>query len=211
MSWNWLARLLIIVALCVYLLVSRTMLRNRDKYHGVLESGPLNIFFVVIYNVLCYLAVGIRSDPNVIAKPEIFEDIFVTIWYVVLGQILVVASVCFLVYTVIKRHAIGGQDTGRLLTSGLYSFSRHPVYFGIILIALGIAIVRTNFDGMLVFPAVFLINFIQAKFEETYDVGVRFKEEYEHYMTQTPMFCPIWLWALLGGLLLMPLVIAIAS
>lgn len=211
MSWNWLVRLLLIVALCVYLLVSRTMLRNREKYHAVLESGPLNIFFVAIYNALCYLAVGLRSDPSVIAKPEIFEDIFVANWYAVLGQILVIASVCFLVYTVIKRHAIGGQDTGKLLTSGIYSFSRHPVYFGIIIISLGIAIVRTNFDGMLMFPAVFLANFIQAKFEETYDVGVRFKEEYKHYMTQTRMFCPLWLWLLLCVFLLTPLVIAIAG
>jgi protein-S-isoprenylcysteine O-methyltransferase Ste14 len=187
------------------------MLRNREKYHGVLESGPLNVFFVVIYNILCYLAVGIRSDPNVIAKPEIFEDAFVANWYAVLGQILVVASICLLVYTVTKRRAIGGQDTGKLLTAGIYSFSRHPVYFGIIVISLGIAIVRTNFDGMLVFPVIFLVNFIQAKLEETYDVGVRFKEEYKHYVTRTGMFCPLWLWVLIGVLLLIPLVIAFAS
>ena len=49
MSWNWMIRLLLIVALCIYLLISRAMLRNREKYHGVLESGPLNIFFVVLY------------------------------------------------------------------------------------------------------------------------------------------------------------------
>lgn len=211
MSWNWLIRLLLIIALSVYLLVSRSMLRNREKYHGVLESGSLNIFFVVVYNALCYLAVGIHADPNVIAKPEILEDRFVAGWYAVLGQVLVVASMCLLVYTVVKRHAIGGQDTGKLLTSGIYSFSRHPVYLGIIMISLGIAIVRTNFDAMLISPAIFLVNFIQAKLEETYDVGVRFKEEYDRYKAQTRMFCPLWLVPVLGILLLAPLVIAVAS
>jgi len=211
MSWNWFVRLVLITALCIYLVVSRTMLRNREKYHKVLESGPLNIIFVVVYNALCYLAVGIHSDPNVIPEPRIFGHSFVADWYAVLGQLLVLASVFLLMYTVFKRHAIGGQDTGKLFTSGIYSFSRHPVYLGIIFISLGIAIVRTNFDGMLVLPAVFFANFIQAKLEETYDVGVRFKEEYKHYRKQTRMFCPLWLWMLIGVLLLTPLVVVAAS
>ncbi|MGB7053786.1 MAG: methyltransferase [bacterium] len=212
MSWNWLIRLLLIASLCVYLLISRAMLRDRKKYHAVLESGPLNLLFVAIYNALCYLAVGIRSDPNVIAKPAVFEDVLVASSYAVLGQILVLISVCLLVYTVIKRHAIGGQTTdGRLLTSGIYAFGRHPIYLGIILISLGISIVRVNFDGMLVFPLVFVVNFIQAKFEETYDVGKRFKEEYEDYRTRTRIFGPHWFWLLILVILLVPIFLALVS
>ena len=210
MSWNWLIRLFLITALYVYLLFSRTMLCDRKKYHAVLESGSLNIVFVVIYNVLCYLAVGIRSDSNVLAKPAILEDMLVANWYAVLGQILVLTSVCLLVYTVIKRKAIGGQDTGgRLLTSGIYSFSRHPIYLGIILISLGISIVRTNFDGMLVFPIVFLVNGIQAKLEEVYDMEARFGEEYKRYRRRTRMLGPLWFWLLVIAVLLMPLVITL--
>lgn len=206
MSPVWTLRLMLVVALFLYLLVSRIMLRDRKKYHAILESRPFNIVLVVIYNALCYLAVGIRSDPNVLAKPAILEDTLVANWYTVLGQILILTSVCLLAYTVIKRHAIGGQDTGsRLLTSGIYSFSRHPVYLGIILISVGIAVVRTNFDGMLVFPLIFLANYIQAKLEEKYDVGVRFKEEYDDYRTQTRMFGPLWFWLLILVILLVPI------
>ena len=212
MSWNWLIRLLLLGALCIYLLASRTMLRDREKYHRVLENGPLNVLLVVIYNALCYLAVGIRSDPNVIAKPAIFEDVLVANWYAVFGQILVLGSVGLLVYTVIKRHAIGGQDTGgRLLTSGIYRFSRHPIYLGIVLIALGISIVRVNCDGMLVFPIVFIMNFIQARLEEVHDIGKRFKEEYESYRTRTHMFGPYWFWLGILLILFSPLLISLVG
>ena len=212
MSWNWLIRLLVIAALLVYLLVSRILLKNRKRFRAVLESGPLNIVFVVIYNVLCYCAVGMRSDPTFIAKPAILENVLVANWYMISGQILVLASICLLVYTVIKRHAIGGQDTGgKLLTSGVYSFSRHPVYLGIVLISLGISIVRTNFDGMLVFPLVFLANYIQAKLEEKYDVGVRFKEEYEKYRKRTRMFAPYWFWIFILAILLGPIFLVLVS
>jgi protein-S-isoprenylcysteine O-methyltransferase Ste14 len=206
MSWNWLIRLSLIIALIVYLAFSRMLLSNRKKYHAVLKNGPLNVVFVVIYNALCYLAVGIRSDPRIIAKPAIFGTVFVVNWYSVLGQVLVLASTCLLVYTVVRRNAIGGQDTGgMLLTSGIYAFSRHPIYFGIILIALGISIMRMNIDGMLVFPIVFIVNVVQAKLEEVYDVGERFKDEYEHYRKQTRMFGPLWFWVLVLLLLLAPL------
>ena len=210
MSWKWLIRLLLIGALCIYLLVSRTMLRDRKKYHRVLENGPLNVVFVAIYNALCYLAVGIRSDPNVIARPALFENMLVTNWYVVFGQILVLASICLLVYTVLKRQTIGGQDTGgRLFTSGIYRFSRHPIYLGVVLISLGISIVRVNFDGMLVFPLVFIANFVQARLEESHDVGKRFKDEYEAYRTCTHMFGPYWFWLGILFILIVPVLISL--
>lgn len=211
MSWNWFIRLLLIVALFFYMLVSRTMLRDRKKYHSVLENGPLNILFVVIYNALCYLAVGIRSDPEVVPKPSMFEHPFAMNWYLVFGQVIVIAAGIFMVYTVIKRKAIGGQDTGGLIRSGIYSFSRHPIYLGVVLVSLGVSIVRTNFDGMVVFPLVFAANFIQAKLEEEYDVGVRFKEEYAHYRKQTRMFGPLWFWLLILVILLVPMLRALVS
>lgn|GEM_PF-1148888 len=209
MSYLWAIRLVLIVGLFIYLVLSRTMLRERKRYSTILENSFLNFIFVVVYNALCYLSVGIRSDPSVIKKPSLFEVSFVTNWYSILGQVLFVGSALLLIYTVTKRKVIGAQDTGgRLLSSGIYSFTRHPIYLGIVLISLGIAIVRTNFDGMIVFPVVFLANFIQAKLEEIYDVGVRFKEEYRQYKRRTRMFAPLWFWIVIVILLIAPLIIA---
>jgi protein-S-isoprenylcysteine O-methyltransferase Ste14 len=210
-SYTWLMRAALIIGLFIYLLLSRIILRQRKKYHILLESGPLNFVLIFIYNALCYLAVGIRSDPHVIQKPSVFETSLVANWYSIVGQIFIVGSVLVLIIAVIKRKAIGAQDTdGRLLTSGIYSFTRHPIYVGIVLIALGIAIVRTNFDGMIVFPLVFIANIIQAKLEERYDVGVRFKEAYQQYQKRTRMFAPLWFWIVIILLLMVPLMISLA-
>lgn len=206
MSLLWTIRLALMVGLCAYLVFSRTVLRDRHRYHTILESGPLNILFVVIYNALCYLAVGIPSDPNVVVKPSFLENGFVANWYSIMGQMLTVGGALLLVYAVSKRKAVGGQDTGgRLFTSGIYAFSRHPIYVGIVLISLGIAIVRTNVDGMIVLPLVFLANYIQAKLEEKYDIGVRFKEQYQRYRKHTGMFGPWWFWVVVVMLLIAPL------
>jgi protein-S-isoprenylcysteine O-methyltransferase Ste14 len=207
MSPIWIVRLALIAALFVYLGFSRIVLSDRKRYHCILKNGPLNIVFVIIYNGLCYLAVGLHPDPRVIAKPVIFGGPLVANWYAVLGQVLILTSACLLVYTVVKRNAIGGQDTGGiLLTSGVYAFSRHPIYLGIVLIALGISIVRVNIDGMLVFPLVFIANYLQAGLEEKLDVGKRFRKEYEYYRKHTLMFGPLWFWVLVSLSLLAPLV-----
>ena len=210
MSLLWTIRLVLLVGLFGYLVFSRTVLRDRQKYHAILESGPLNILFVFIYNALCYLAVGIPSDPNVIQEPSMFDETLVANWYVIVGQILIVCGVLLLICVVRKRKVVGGQDTGgRLFTKGIYGFSRHPIYVGIVLISLGIAIVRTNVDGMVVFPLVFLANYVQAKLEEKYDIGVRFKDDYQQYRKQTAMFGPWWVWSIIVLLLVIPLGMAI--
>ena len=96
---------------------------------------------------------------------------------------------------------IGGQDTKEgLITSGVYQFARHPIYLGIVLISLSLALMIVNVDGMMVLPLVFLASFLQSEVEEKYDVGERFREEYEAYRRTTPRFGPHWFWfALTGG------------
>jgi protein-S-isoprenylcysteine O-methyltransferase Ste14 len=209
MSTLWIFRFSIILASLLYLVGSRIFLQNRDKYHRILESGPLNVLFVIVYNVLCYLLALIPSDPKVFSKPALLKDPLVNTWYLILGQIICISSVGVLIYAISKRKVIGAQDTrGKLLTTGIYFFSRHPIYLGIVLISLSFVIMRMNFDGMLVFPIIFLVNFIQAKLEEKYDVGVRFKEVYDAYKKQTRMFAPFWFWVILIILIILPLIIS---
>jgi hypothetical protein len=54
---------------------------------------------------------------------------------------------------------------------------------------------------MIVFPLVFLANGCEAIVEEKYDVGVRFRGEYQRYRRLTWMFGPPWFWLMLGGAL----------
>jgi protein-S-isoprenylcysteine O-methyltransferase Ste14 len=98
---------------------------------------------------------------------------------------------------------IGGQDTKEgLISSGIYQFARHPIYLGIVLISLAVALMTVNVDGMIVLPLVLLANFPQSEVEEKQDVGERFRQGYEAYRRSTPRFGPWWLWfALAGGVI----------
>ena len=52
-----------------------------------------------------------------------------------------------------------------------------------------------NPDGLLFFPAFFVINLAQALIEERNDVIVRYGEKYLSYKRKVRMFGPIWLWS----------------
>ncbi len=202
MSILWIIRLGLLSLLFALVGASRLLLGNRKKYRGILENTPLAILDVVIYNACCYLAVGIPADPRVIPAPTILKEPSVACGLQVVGGVLLVFGACLVLATLAKRRVIGGQDTAQgLITSGVYRFSRHPIYLGIVLVSLSIPLITENFDGMIVFPLVFLANAFEAAIEETYDVGVRFKEEYSVYRRTTWMFGSPWCWLALVGVL----------
>jgi protein-S-isoprenylcysteine O-methyltransferase Ste14 len=199
----WTIRLVLLGLLAAYVGASGYLLKYRRKYGRLLESGPANLVLVVVYNLLCYLMVGLPSDPNVIRPPGFLAHPITHTGFSVVGQILTVLAAGMLVIALRQRKALGGQDVKEgLLTSGLYRYFRHPIYAGIVCISLGLALASVNWDGLLMFPAVFLMNTAQAAIEERYDVGVRFQSQYQAYRKRTRMFGPVWCWVALGGVLL---------
>jgi len=102
------------------------------------------------------------------------------------------------VITAAKRKALGGQDVkAGLLTTGTYRYFRHPIYTGIVWVSLGLPLITRNLDGLLMFPLVLGINIVEAVVEEKYDVGIRFREQYDAYKRTTKMFGPPGLWSTL--------------
>jgi protein-S-isoprenylcysteine O-methyltransferase Ste14 len=184
------------------------LLRNRQKYENRLENTKLAILYVTVYNACCYLAVGIPADPAVISAPMLLQEPAVTGMLQVVGSVLLGLGAWLMLTTVLRRRVLGAQDTKQgLITSGVYGFSRHPIYFGIVLVSLAIPLLSGNVDGMIIFPLVFLANGCEAIVEEKYDVGVRFKEEYRQYRQSTWMFGPPWFWLMLGGVLVAVLMV----
>jgi len=179
------------------------LLKHRKRYAGLLENGAVNLVLVVVYNFLCYLMVGLPSDPSVVPPPAFFAHPRADIGFSVFGQVLIAVAALVMIVAVWQRKALGGQDveTG-LITSGIYRYFRHPIYAGIIWMSLGLALATENWDGLLMFPAVVVVNTAQAVAEERYDVGVRFQSQYREYRKRTRMFGPIWCWATVMGILL---------
>ena len=199
----WIALYMLLGLLAAYVAISGYLLKHRDRYGRLLENGFVNLALVLLYNFLCYLIVGLPSDQGVLSLPAFFVYQATRTGLSIVGQVLIVAAVVMLVVAVVRRKALGGQDVKEgLLTSGIYRYFRHPIYTGIVWIALGFPLTTQNLDGLLMFPGVLLANVAQATVEEKWDVGARFQAEYEEYRKRTRMFGPVWFWVALMGILL---------
>ncbi len=69
------------------------------------------------------------------------------------------------------------------MTDGVFRFSRHPIYFGMVLILLGIALALGSLTPFAV--PICLAVFIQFAFvvPEEYDMLEQFGDEYRRYKT----------------------------
>ncbi|MFH1055483.1 MAG: methyltransferase [Candidatus Altiarchaeota archaeon] len=79
------------------------------------------------------------------------------------------------------------KSKGGLVTNGLYKYSRHPQYVGILLVTLGWVIHWPTIITILLWPALAVIYFRLARAEES-DVRKEYENEFEKYAKVTPMF-----------------------
>ena len=81
--------------------------------------------------------------------------------------------------------------TKRLVTRGPYSWVRHPMVSGYLLLLLGISFVTGSAAGILVvFPLTTILASLYLIFFEERALRGRFKEEFEAYRMNTPFLVP---------------------
>jgi protein-S-isoprenylcysteine O-methyltransferase Ste14 len=198
----WIVRFILLGLFITQVCVGSIFLSRRKQYEKLFENRFVNLAIVVVYLLLCILMAGLPSDLDVFSPPAFFVEPVVRIGYSIIGLVLIGLSGLFWGVAVRQRKALGGQDVKEgLLTSGLYQYFRHPIYASITWMCLGLALALGTWDGLLMFPAIFLVNAAEAFFEERYDVGVRFPSPYQEYRKRTRMFGPLWVWASLAGVL----------
>ena len=178
--------------------------RHRSRYEGLIENRIFNITGVIVWNCLCYLIVGLPPAGGWNLRPDWLGYQSVRIGFPVIGLLLICAGALLAFVTLKQRKVIGVEAVKEgLLTSGFYRYFRHPIYTGIMWVCLGLPLVMRNPDGLLMFPAIFLIHFAGAVIEERYDMCVRFREQYKAYRKNTRMFGPIWLWSIIFVIILL--------
>lgn len=91
--------------------------------------------------------------------------------------------------TLVGVPELSNDDSGELLTDGIYAHSRNPRYVNIIIATLGLALVLN-------YPVVYLTTallvpglFVVVLFEER-EMRARFGEPYERYCQEVPRFLP---------------------
>ncbi len=200
----WIIRLILLGVLGAWSCVGAYLYRHRSRYAKLVENRIFNIAGVIVGNSFCYLIVGLPPAGGWNARPVWLQHTSICIGFPVIGLLLICAGAFLAIATFKQRKlVIGYQETEEgLLTSGFYRYFRHPIYTGILWVILGLPLVMRNPDGLLMFPAIFLIIFLGTINEERNDMCVRFREQYQAYRQTTRMFGPIWLWSILVVVLL---------
>ncbi len=198
MDLFWIIRLSFIGMLLIYDLIYIYFLKNRKKYENFLENFGINLVLVILYNIFCYIPVIIPSSSEFIPSSTFKQNLFILIWFYLLGSILIILAILIFTLSLKIRKVLGAQDTsGKLLTSGVYGFCRHPIYFAISMTSLGLALILNNMDGLIITPIIILLNFFTGKIEEKYDMRVRFGKTYSEYKKNTRALGPWWYWLII--------------
>lgn len=108
-----------------------------------------------------------------------------------LGLFLVGAVVIILALLALNRHLSAfptPKADGELIESSVYKRVRHPIYTGILLGTLGMALYSESVVRLLIFAALLLLFTLKARYEEQLLLGKY--PGYAAYMTRTGMFLP---------------------
>ena len=80
------------------------------------------------------------------------------------------------------------KDDGVLVTSGLYGRVRHPIYFGLLVLCLGVVLDAGWWPQIVIALMLYFLLNIKAQFEE--DLLRQKYPEYKAYALKTPRFFP---------------------
>ena len=77
----------------------------------------------------------------------------------------------------------------QLITHGIYRFSRHPIYLGVIIVAMGIPVYSSSLDGLLIMSALIPIFLNRIRMEERLLID-EFGDAYLRYKETTRKLIP---------------------
>jgi protein-S-isoprenylcysteine O-methyltransferase Ste14 len=140
------------------------------------EAGTFGFRLILILNFLGYFGWGYwcGADPVKMNIPS---------WVSVpVGVFLTVSGLGLFLYSEMKKHGVGEEE--ELVTTGIYSKIRHPMYVGLVLLHIGFPFIFKSVVAWL--STVVWAGFIAAwtHFEEK-NLERRFGQRYTDYKRQT--------------------------
>ena len=103
------------------------------------------------------------------------------------GLIIYLLGIAFTIVAV-RNFATSPKD--KVITKGLYSFTRNPTYIGMILMQIGLGIACSSWLYILITAALVILLNANAPVEERYCL-YRFGDDYQKYKNNTPRWIGI--------------------
>ena len=149
-------------------------MEDSDKALPVLGIGP---FYLL--SCLILMLIGFKLKNNQLFKIGDISKMKTPLMFI--GAIFIVVGVAVWIYAVIIQKISEEIKNGKLITKGIYSFVRNPIYTAFIFVFTGILIMGSNLF-LLILPILFWINLtVILKLTEEKWLLEKFGDEYVHY------------------------------
>lgn len=155
-------------------------MKTKKDHPGVYVPPPL--FYVAVF----FLAIWLQSII------PIDKSIFGTIWIRIIGTTVIAIAVVVLLFRSLLQFFRSGNTVitalpaNSLQTTGIYSFTRNPMYLGLMLVYSGIACFLGNWWNFILLPILAMIvqEYIIRR-EERY-LARKFGQEFLDYKKKVP-------------------------
>ena len=157
---------------------NRTDLTGEYKYG---DAGQL---------VLALLFLILWILDSFILKFSTFLNDYIEWYAMVIPGVIILAGAGYLARAGLKTVFSEIRETPRVITKGVFSVVRHPIYLGSILTYLGLIVITLSLVSFIIWIIAIIFYYYISRHEEKMLLS-RFGEEYEEYMKKVPMLFPL--------------------
>lgn len=158
---------------------------KNEEHMPIFGIGPFLVFPILLLSVLSLILTFYKRIPT-------FQIKELNPLFLIIGIILILIGIILWISAVIKSKITKEIIDNHLVTSGVYSYIRHPIYSAFLFISSGIVILSQNiflFFLPLIYWIVLTIGMIKT--EEKWLLE-RFGDEYIEYSKKVNRFIPFY-------------------
>lgn len=154
-----------------------------DKKLPLFGVGPIYVILIISLTILTI----ILSTNNIISKISIINDVAA---YIV-GFIVIVIGITLWINAVVIGKLFKNINDNKLVTTGVYSYVRNPIYSAFLFVCTGIIIMLNNIY-LIIFPLLYwlILTILMINTEEKWLRNI-YKEEYNDYCKKVNRCIPI--------------------
>ena len=123
----------------------------------------------------------INYTKNIFPKIKIRNEIIFGSFMIIIGLVIILSAIILFKKYQTTITPLNPFNATKLITEGIYKFSRNHMYLGLLMVLIGISIILNPIGGILLIPLFILyLNLFQIIPEENAMVDL-FKDEFSEY------------------------------
>ncbi len=153
---------------------------NLAGEHALNDIGQLILFLVFVSVVVLDLFI-LKYSNKIIGTPSWIIALLLFLLFFLTGSYFIFTS-----HRIIFKKT--EKETG-IVTSGVFSIVRHPMYFGSILLFFSFVVFSYSILAFLVWLVICFFYYFSSRYEEKFLID-QFGDKYREYQKSVPMFIP---------------------